>query len=122
MLWSRLPQVQSCADLVQLLLASSVSVLPPFGASFLFSVGRRCCVWKASRLRSTTGCQSSTHLDLAEEDRGWEVVSLGDDPEVAINGLELTPRRRGGDRATTLVSGRGREWMRSCLKFDVSYS
>jgi hypothetical protein len=28
--------------------------------------------------------------------------------EVAINGLELTPGRRGGDRATLVVSGRGR--------------
>jgi hypothetical protein len=43
-----------------------------------------------------------------QEDRGWEVVSLGDDPEVVINGLELTPGRRGGDRATPVVSGRGR--------------
>jgi hypothetical protein len=33
---------------------------------------------------------------------------LGDDPEVAINVLELTLGRRGGDRATLIVSGRGR--------------
>jgi hypothetical protein len=42
------------------------------------------------------------------EDREWEVVSLGDDLEMAINGLELTPGRRGGNRAPLVVSGRGR--------------
>jgi hypothetical protein len=76
---------------------------------------RRCCVCKASEAEEHLlhhGLPEQHPLRLIgpkqREDRGWEVVSLGDDMEVAINGLELTPGRRGGDRATLVVSGRGR--------------
>jgi hypothetical protein len=38
-----------------------------------------------------------------QENRGWKAVGLGDHPEVVINGMELTPGRRGGDRAAPVV-------------------
>jgi hypothetical protein len=43
-----------------------------------------------------------------QENRGWKAVGLGDHPEVVINGMELAPGRRGGDRAAPVVSRRGR--------------